>query len=84
MILTVDNDFDIAFMDVKLPGKNGVESYIEIYKFNPDSRVVMIIGYIVAHLLGKVVEKGAWGVLYKTFDMKKKSADDGKASVPVV
>ena len=27
-----ERDFDIAFMDVKLPGKNGVESFMEIKK----------------------------------------------------
>ncbi len=66
-----DNDFDIAFMDVKLPGKNGVESYMEIRKFKPDARVVMMTGYSVEQLLDKAVEKGAWGVLHKPLDMEK-------------
>ena len=26
-------EFDITFMDVKMPGKNGVESFLEIRKF---------------------------------------------------
>ena len=30
-------DFDVAFMDVKLPGKNGVESFLEIHKFKTES-----------------------------------------------
>lgn len=66
-----DNDFDIAFIDVKLPGKNGVESYIEIRKFKPDARVVMMTGYSVEHLLDEAVENGAWGVLHKPLDMEK-------------
>ena len=66
-----DNDFDIAFMDVKLPGKNGVESYMEIRKFKPNARVVMMTGYSVEQLLDKAVEKGAWGVLHKPLDMEK-------------
>ena len=30
-------DFDLAFMDVMMPGKNGVESFIEIKKFKPSA-----------------------------------------------
>ena len=66
-----DNDFDIALIDVKLPGKNGVESYMEIRKFKPDARVVMMTGYSVEQLLDKAVENGAWGVLHKPLDMEK-------------
>ena len=66
-----DNDFDIAFMDVKLPGKNGVESFMEICEFKPDARVVMMTGYSVEQLLDEAVENGVWGVLHKPLDMKK-------------
>lgn len=66
-----DNDFEITFMDVKLPGKNGVESYIEIRKFKPDARVVMMTGYSMEQLLDKAVENGVWGVLHKPLDMNK-------------
>ncbi len=66
-----DNDFDISFMDVKLPGKNGVESFMAIRKFKPDARVVMMTGYSVEQLLDEALENGAWGVLHKPLDMKK-------------
>jgi len=65
-----EKDFDIAFIDVKLPGKNGVESFMEIRKIKPEARVVMMTGYSVAQLLDRAVENGAWGVLYKPLDMK--------------
>ncbi len=66
-----NNDFDIAFMDVKLPGKNGVESYMEIRKFKSDAKVVMMTGYSVEQLLDQAVENGAWDVLHKPLDMEK-------------
>ena len=65
------SDFDIAFIDVKLPGKNGVESFIEIKKFKPGVRVVMMTGYSVEKLLEQAVENGAWRVLHKPLDMNK-------------
>ncbi len=66
-----ETDFDIAFMDVKLPGKNGVESFIEIKKFKPGVRVVMMTGYSVEQLLEQAVRNGAWGVLHKPLDMNQ-------------
>lgn len=64
-------DFDIAFIDVKLPGMNGVESFLEIKKFKPDARVVMMTGFSVEQLLEQAVENGAWDILRKPIDMKK-------------
>ena len=65
------HDFHIAFMDVRLPGKNGVESFKEIRKFMPRAKVVMMTGYSVNQLLDQAVENGAWAVLRKPFDMKQ-------------
>jgi CheY-like chemotaxis protein len=64
-------DFDITFMDVKLPGKDGVESFLEIRKLKPSARVVMMTGYSVEQLLEQAVEQGAWGVLDKPLDVHK-------------
>ena len=63
--------FDITFMDVKLPGKNGVESFFEIRKINPQARVVMMTAYSVEQILTQAVEHGALGVLRKPFDTNR-------------
>ena len=63
-------NFDIAFMDVKLPGKNGVESFLEIRQFKPEARVVMMTGYSVEQLLDQAVAHGAWGILRKPICME--------------
>lgn len=63
--------FDITFMDVKLPGKNGVESFFEIRKINPRARVVMMTAYSVEQILAQAVEHGALGVLRKPFDTER-------------
>ena len=65
-----NQEFDITFMDVKLPGKNGVESFLEIRRFKPESKVIMMTGYSVSQLLDEAVENGAWGVLHKPFNME--------------
>ncbi len=62
-------DFDITFMDVKMPGMNGVESFFALRKMKPDAKVMMMTAHSVEHLLQQAVENGAFGVLRKPFDM---------------
>ncbi len=61
----IQRDFDVAFMDVMMPGMNGVESFLEIRKFKPDAKVFMMTGYSVQELLSQAIEHGALGVLDK-------------------
>ncbi len=61
-------DFDITFMDVQLPGMNGVESFFEIRKIKPDAKVMMMTAYSVEQLLHQAVDGGALGVLNKPLD----------------
>lgn len=65
------NDFDIAFMDVMMPGKNGVESFMAIREMRPDARVYMMTGYSVEQLLQQAMDHGAMGVLDKPIEMGK-------------
>ena len=66
-----DNDYDIAFFDVRMPGMNGVESLLEILKFKPDAQVVMMTAYSIKELLDKAVENGAIGVLHKPIEAQQ-------------
>lgn len=66
-----ERDFDIAFMDLKLPGMNGVESFMEIRKSKPCARVVMMSGYSMDPLLDKAVRNGVLAVLKKPVDPKE-------------
>jgi two-component system, NtrC family, response regulator HydG len=63
--------FDIAFMDVMMPGKNGVESFLEIRRQHPDARVYMMTGYSVEQLLRQAMANGALGVISKPLDPAK-------------
>ncbi len=68
---STDSSYDISFMDIKLPGKNGVESFLEIKSFLPDVKVVMMTGFSVEQLLELAVENGAWGILNKPLNMNE-------------
>ena len=66
-----EEDFDVTFMDVRMPGKNGVESFLEIRKDRPHARVVMMTAYSVESLLKQAVDGGAIGVLHKPFSSQE-------------
>lgn len=61
--------FDLAFMDVMMPGKNGVESFLEIKSMKPAAKVFMMTGYSVDQLLQQAIQNGALGVLAKPVDI---------------
>ena len=58
-------DFDLAFVDVMMPGLNGVQSFMEIRKLRPRARVFMMSGYSVEELLRQAISNGALGMLHK-------------------
>lgn len=66
-----DGSYDIAFMDIKLPGKNGVQSLGEIRAFRPDAQVVMMTGFSEPALLDQARQAGAVQVLRKPFRMRE-------------
>lgn len=65
-----ERNFDIAFMDIKLPGKNGVQSLAEILDFAPQARIVMMTGFSEPSLLDQARRAGALDVLRKPFRMR--------------
>jgi len=75
-----EQDFDVSFMDIMMPGMNGVESFMEIRKIKPNAKVFMMTGYSVQQLMQQAIENGALGVLNKPVDMEGliKSLEDIK------
>ena len=65
-----EEDFDAIFMDVKLPGRNGMECLLEIHRVKPDVKVIIMTGYNVEQLLDLAAANGAWFTLHKPLDMK--------------
>jgi CheY-like chemotaxis protein len=66
-----DSFFDLIFMDIKMPGIDGVAAYREIKKASPRSVVVMMTGFAVENLVKEALQEGVYGVLYKPFSMEQ-------------
>lgn len=63
--------FDTIFMDIKMPGINGVQTFREVKKIDPSAAVVMMTAYSVEDLVKEALEEGAYAVVYKPFDIAK-------------
>ncbi len=61
--------FDLVFMDIKMPGINGVQTFREIKKIDPEAVVIMMTAYSVEDLVREALGEGAYGVVYKPFDI---------------
>lgn len=66
-----DTDFDITFLDVKLPGMTGVECCRAIRDLKPGARVVLMTGYSVDQRRGTTEHSGALEVLQKPLDLRQ-------------
>ena len=73
-----DKQFDVAFMDIMMPGRNGVESFLEIKKLRPDAKVYMMTGFSVNELVDRAVDNGAMGVFSKPVDLERVFYSSGR------
>lgn len=69
LIKVVGEPFDIVVMDVKMPGMNGVESFIEMKRLRPDLKVILVTAYSVESLIRQALEEGVYAVLDKPLDI---------------
>jgi len=68
---TRETHFDVVFMDIKMPGINGVQTYREIKKIDPKAAVIMMTAYSVEDLVKEAMEEGAYAIVYKPFDIDR-------------
>jgi len=61
--------FNVILMDIKMPGMNGVESFIEMKKIRPGIKVIMVTAYGVEEVIRQALAEGAFAVLHKPLDM---------------
>lgn len=85
-----ETHFDIVFLDIRMPGKDGVETLREIRKLSPRSQVFMMTAFEVPKQVEDALAEGASGSLFKPFDVgqvteivKKRTAPLSKLPVRV-
>ena len=70
IVIAQDKDFQMAFIDVKLPNIDGLETLLRLKEISPDLLTVMMTGFRneVKDALDKAQEASAITCLYKPFD----------------
>ena len=72
--------FDVILMDIKMPGMNGVESFIEMKRRNHKVKVIMVTAYSVEDLMRQALDEGVFAILSKPVDMDRlfRTIEDAK------
>lgn len=66
-----ESSFDVMFVDIRMPGMDGIETLRQIKKVSPDTRVIMMTGYSVDEMVHKAIEEDASDIIYKPFEIDK-------------
>ena len=61
--------FDLAFLDVRMPELDGLETLIELKKISPLTKYIMMTGYAVDDLMEKAKNEGIFASIRKPFDI---------------
>ncbi|BBB48548.1 response regulator transcription factor [Pelolinea submarina] len=59
---------DIVLMDIRLPGKSGIDACEEIKQILPDTKVIMLTSYAEDEMLFSAIKAGASGYVLKQID----------------
>ena len=65
--------FDCFLMDIKMPGKNGVDTFKELKEINPLAYVIFMTAYSTSELVDEAKKEGAVEVLGKPLDLERVS-----------
>ena len=68
LAMIAEQHYDVVLLDVKMPGRDGIETLREIKKMAPMTEVVMLTGHA-------SVESGINGIKYGAFDYLMKPMD---------
>lgn len=60
--------FEVALVDLKMPGMDGISTYKEMRKVDRDLRIILMTAYALESSVVLALKLGADGVLYKPFD----------------
>ncbi|MEW6680667.1 MAG: response regulator [bacterium] len=63
--------FDLALLDIRLPGMNGVELFLKIKEKAPDCKVIMMTGFAVEDLIEEAMALGAYTCVHKPFNPRR-------------
>ena len=78
-----NKSYDIALIDIKMPGIDGVETFKQLKWISPSTRVMMMTAYVVNDLIEEALKEGAYKIFLKPLDIRDlmDSIDETRAKV---
>ncbi len=70
-IVATHPNIDLVFMDIRMPVMSGIETFRTLLETRPDLLVIIMTGYAVNDTLKEAFDLGAYGVIYKPFDVEE-------------
>ena len=61
------DEYDLIFLDMKMRASDGLETYRDMQKINPEQKVFIVTGYLDEERNKQAVREGACGTIYKPF-----------------
>jgi CheY-like chemotaxis protein len=83
--LATERSFDLVFLDIRMPGMDGVETLKRLRELRPEATFVMITGYAHDEVMEQSLRTGASACLCKPFSLSqvKKVLQQVTAGEPV-
>jgi len=69
--LAVRNEYELAILDLKLPGGNGIDLMKNIHEMDPDLPVIILTAYGTIESEVEAMKEGAYIYLNKPFDYRE-------------
>lgn len=69
--LVGENEFDVIILDVKMPGKSGIDTLKEIKNINQLSQVIMLTGHATVESAIQGMKLGAYDYIMKPTDTEE-------------
>jgi DNA-binding NtrC family response regulator len=62
--------FDLVLSDIRMPGMNGVEMFLELKELSPDVPVILMTAFSTEETVKQAVQSGVFAVLGKPFEIE--------------
>lgn len=69
--LAAEQEFDLVFLDIRMPGMGGVEALKQLHQLHPNTTYVMITGYAHNDIVDESLRSGASACLSKPFSLSQ-------------
>ncbi len=80
--LCAERKFDLIFLDIKMPGMNGLDALKALKEIRPDATFVMITGFAQTDVVEECMKSGASACLGKPFSISQVIKLVEKAQIP--